>query len=159
GRVAPARHRVMKIPYGTCNFGTIRSEGFFYVDKTPFLPVLESAESGYRHLLFLRPRRFGKSTLVSLLSHYYDIDNKERFDELFKGLWIHEHPTPELGRYLVLAFDFSGMKVADDADMLAESFGNTARASIRAFCEQYGARIPQLAAVSERLDGYRDAGS
>ena len=51
----------MKIPYGVSSFEDIRNEGFFYVDKTPFLPVLESAESGYRHLLFVRPRRMGKS--------------------------------------------------------------------------------------------------
>src|SRR5262245_33608976 len=57
---------VMKIPYGTSNFGIIRKEGLFYIDKTPFLPVLERAESGYRNLLFLRPRRFGKSTLLSM---------------------------------------------------------------------------------------------
>jgi hypothetical protein len=43
--------------------------------------------------VFLRPRRFGKSTLVSMLEHYYDIEHKDRFDELFGGLWVHEHPT------------------------------------------------------------------
>ena len=57
----------MKIPYGVSDFGLIRSKGFFYADKTPFLPVLEA---GYRHVVFLRPRRFGKSTLISLLEHY-----------------------------------------------------------------------------------------
>lgn len=54
----------MKIPYGRSNFADIRRGGFFYVDKTPFLPVLESGESGYAYLLFLRPRRFGKSLFV-----------------------------------------------------------------------------------------------
>ena len=65
----------MKIPYGISHFGQIREEGFFYADKTPFLPVLEA---GYRHLVFLRPRRFGKSTLVSLLEHYYDVGRRDR---------------------------------------------------------------------------------
>ena len=99
----------MKIPYGICNFDTIRSEGFFYADKTPFLPVLEAA---YRHLVFLRPRRFGKSTLVSMLEHYYDLGRRDRFDALFGGLWIHDHPTAEQGAYLVLTLDFS--RVATD---------------------------------------------
>jgi hypothetical protein len=81
----------MKIPYGTCDFGEIRSGGFFYADKTPFLPVLERAESGYRHLLFLRPRRFGKSTLLSMLEHYYDIGRKEQFDRLGRAF----HPLSE----------------------------------------------------------------
>ena len=80
----------MKIPYGTSNFGQIREEGYFYADKTPFLQVLEA---GYRHVVFLRPRRFGKSTLVSLLEHYYDLGRKDRFDDLFQGLWVHQHPT------------------------------------------------------------------
>ena len=94
----------MKIPYGISDFGQIRSEGFFYADKTPFLPVLEA---GYRHVVFLRPRRFGKSTLVSMLEHYYDLGRRDRFDQLFQGLWIHEHPTAERNAYLVLPLDFS----------------------------------------------------
>ena len=63
----------MKIPYGRSNFADIRRGGFFYVDKTPFLPLLESPESGYAYLVLLRPRRMGKSLLLSLLAHYYDL--------------------------------------------------------------------------------------
>ncbi len=70
----------MKIPYGMSDFGRIREEGFFYADKTRFIPVLED---GYQYLVFLRPRRFGKSTLVSMLEHYYDVGRKGRFDALF----------------------------------------------------------------------------
>ena len=73
----------MKIPYGRSNFADIRREGFFYVDKTPFLPVLERGESGYAYLLFLRPRRIGKSLLLSMMEHYYDIGRANEFDELF----------------------------------------------------------------------------
>ncbi len=58
GSFAP---RTMKIPYGEADFAKIRRRGSFYVDKTPFLPVLESDEFGYKSLVFLRPRRFGKS--------------------------------------------------------------------------------------------------
>jgi hypothetical protein len=101
----------MKIPYGRSDFGEIRRRGMFYADKTPFLPVLESDEAGYSYLLFLRPRRFGKSTLLSMFEHYYSVDRKERFDELFTGLWIHEHPTPERNAYLVLKLDFSPVNV------------------------------------------------
>src|SRR5262245_29503378 len=96
----------MKIPYGTCNFEQIRTEGFFYADKTRFIPALEDY---YRHVVFLRPRRFGKSTFVSMLEHYYDLAKKDQFEKLFRGLAIHEHPTAEQGRYLVLSFDFSGI--------------------------------------------------
>ena len=41
----------MKIPYGQSNFADIRRGGFFYVDKTPFLPVLESAVSDSERFL------------------------------------------------------------------------------------------------------------
>ena len=60
GRVpkAPGDHRTMKIPYGVSNFGELRTENYFYVDKTPFLPQLEAL--GGRYFFFLRPRRFGK---------------------------------------------------------------------------------------------------
>ena len=96
----------MKIPYGISDFGRIRDNGFFFADKTPFLPVLED---GYQHVVFLRPRRFGKSTLVSLLEHYYDLGKRDRWDALFEGLWIHQHPTSERNSYLVLTLDFSGV--------------------------------------------------
>ena len=137
----------MKIPYGISNFGDLRRGGFFYVDKTPFLPRLESAEAGYRHLLFLRPRRIGKSLLLSLLEHYYDIGRAEQFDELFRGLWIHENPTPERNRYLVLSLDFSPVATDGGVDALRRSFADTVRNCLRPFCMRHGARIPQLAAL------------
>ena len=48
----------MKIPYGVADFYSLRRDGLLYVDRTGYVPVLE--ELG-RSLLFLRPRRFGKS--------------------------------------------------------------------------------------------------
>lgn len=100
----------MKIPYGVSHFGELRTNGYFYVDKTHFLPELENL--GPRYLLFLRPRRIGKSLFVSLLEHYYDIGRADQFDALFDGLWIHRNPTPERHRYLVLSLDF--LQVATD---------------------------------------------
>ena len=50
------------IPYGLADFARVRADECYYVDKTPFIPRLEQA--GY-FLGFLRPRRFGKSPLVS----------------------------------------------------------------------------------------------
>ncbi len=147
----------MKIPYGMSDFGQLRSEGYFYADKTPFLPILEGAEAGYRNLLFLRPRRFGKSTLVSMLAYYYDIDRQDRFDALFQGLWIHEHPTPERNRYLVMHLDFSKLTTGGSGDALREGFCEAVKSSLRTFLLRYSARIPQLAVLYDRLDGYHDA--
>ena len=45
------------IPYAVADFAEIRERGFYYVDKTRFIPYLER----YKAPVFLRPRRFGKS--------------------------------------------------------------------------------------------------
>ena len=44
-------------------------------------------------LFFVRPPRLGKTFLLSMMEHYYDINNKSKFEELFEGLWIHQNPT------------------------------------------------------------------
>lgn len=147
----------MKIPYGTSDFGQIRAEGLFYADKTPFIEVLERPEVGLRHVVFLRPRRFGKSTLVSMLEHYYDLRHEERYDELFGGLWIHAHPTAERHRYLVLTLDFSKLTTSSDPAVLSENFCESVKGSVRTFCMRYRDRIPELAAMYDELNEYRDA--
>lgn len=83
----------MKIAYATSDFAALRRMGSFYVDKTSYIPKLEAASGNYQ--IFLRPRRFGKSTLLSTLEKYYDVALASEFDELFGGLWIHKNPTPE----------------------------------------------------------------
>ena len=147
----------MRIPYGTSNFSDIRRGGYFYADKTPFLPQLESAEAGFRYLIFLRPRRFGKSTLLSMLEHYYDLHRAAEFDELFGGLWVHDHPTPERGQYLVLSLDFSPVNTDGNAADIRRSFATTVKNCVRPFLMRYGARIPRLARLEDALDTYDDA--
>ena len=62
-----------KIGYGIADFKAIQLENFYFADKTMFIPELE--QSG-RHLMFLRPRRFGKSLWCSILQCYYDVRYK-----------------------------------------------------------------------------------
>ncbi|MBK9260663.1 MAG: AAA family ATPase [Polyangiaceae bacterium] len=147
----------MKIPYGQADFARIRREGYFYADKTRFLADLESAESGYRYLVFLRPRRFGKSTLVSMMSHYYDIDGANHFDELFRGLWVHEHPTNERNKYLVLHFDFSAVETTGDIDDIRDSFVRTVRTSVEVFLDKYRRRCPKFEHLLADIGNYPDA--
>lgn len=78
----------MKVPYANCDFADVRKRDYFYVDKTPFIPHIENTNEN--HLIFLRPRRIGKSTLISTLENYYDVALADKFDELFGGLWIHQ---------------------------------------------------------------------
>ena len=147
----------MRIPYGRSSFSDIRRGGYFYADKTPFLPQLESAEAGFRYLIFLRPRRFGKSTLVSMLEHYYDLGRAPRFDELFRGLWVHEHPTPERSKYLVLNLDFSRVSTDRGPEVLERTFLQAVRGRVSAFLLRYRELIPPLGDIYAHLREYLDA--
>ena len=102
------------IPYAVADFVEMRERNFYYVDKTDFIPGLED----YKAPVFLRPRRFGKSLLVSTLACYYDRTKADRFEELFGGTWIGEHPTEEHSRYMIVRYDFSAMAMADDMEGL-----------------------------------------
>jgi hypothetical protein len=95
---------VKGIPYGISNFEDLRAKNRYYVDKTMFLPTLERAAD---FLFLIRPRRFGKSMFLSMMSAYYDIEKADRFDSLFDGLWIKEHPTKLKNKFQVIYFDFS----------------------------------------------------
>ena len=81
---------VKGIPYGVARFEDVRNGNFYYVDKTMYLPLLEDTGN---YLFLIRPRRFGKSVFVSMMQAYYDIAQADKFDRLFSGLWIQEHPT------------------------------------------------------------------
>jgi hypothetical protein len=146
----------MKIPYGVSNFGELRTNGYFYVDKTPFLPELENL--GPRYLLFLRPRRIGKSLFVSLLEHYYDLGRAGQFDALFSGLWIHRNPTPERSRYLVLSLDFSKVETDGGIDVLRRTFFAAVRFAVVNLVRSFRDRIPALAELDDELAQYQDPG-
>ena len=98
------KKEVKGIPYGVASFEQVQRENRYYVDKTMYLPLLEEANN---YLFLIRPRRFGKSVFVSMMQAYYDIAKSDRFDTLFDGLWIKEHPTPLKNAFQVIYFDFS----------------------------------------------------
>ena len=106
------------IPYAVANYAEMRDRGFYYVDKTDYIPRLEA----YNAPVFLRPRRFGKSLLVSTLAHYYDRTLAHRFEDLFGGTYIGSHPTPEHNRYMIIRYDFSAMVMADNMERLEQNF-------------------------------------
>ncbi|MFM7203234.1 MAG: AAA family ATPase, partial [Myxococcota bacterium] len=141
----------MKIPYGQCNFEDIRERGQFYADKTMYLPLMENADRYGKFQLFLRPRRFGKSTLIHMLRYYYDINLKDRFERLFKGLYIYDHPTPKQGRYLVLYFDFSSVATDEGKDEMRRSFDGLVRDECRRFVNDYRHLIPRLETLEPDL--------
>ena len=114
------------IPYAVADFVEMRERNFYYVDKTDFIPGLED----YKAPVFLRPRRFGKSLFISTLACYYDRTKADRFEELFGGTWIGEHPTEEHNRYMIVRYDFSKMVMADDMEGLERNFNDLNRSPV-----------------------------
>ena len=89
-------------PIGIQTFADIRNENYLYIDKTEH--VYRMTHSGARYIFLSRPRRFGKSLLVSTLHSYF-----EGRKELFKGLAI-EALEKDWTVHPVLHFDMSMAK-------------------------------------------------
>jgi hypothetical protein len=101
----------MLYPIGIQSFDKIRNGGFVYVDKTKFIYSL-ACQEGYYFLS--RPRRFGKSLLVSTMEAYF-----KGKKELFKGLAI-ESLEKDWAEYPILHLDFGG-KAYNSSDVLLKS--------------------------------------
>ena len=89
-------------PIGMQTFSEIREEDFLYVDKTEY--IYRMTHTSGKYFFLNRPRRFGKSLLVSTMQSYF-----EGKKELFKGLAI-EKLEKDWTEYPVLHFDMSGGK-------------------------------------------------
>ncbi len=96
---------MIKVPYGISNFETLVNNDYYYVDRTNYIETLESLV--YRYLIFLRPRKFGKSLFLSTLDYYYNVNHQNNFKSLFNPYYIGQNPTPLANQYLILRFDFS----------------------------------------------------
>ena len=118
----------MLYPIGIQNFEKIRKEGYIYVDKTALIYRLATTGSYY---FLSRPRRFGKSLLVSTMEAYF-----KGKKELFKGLAM-EGLEKDWAEYPVLHLDLNGSKYMYPEDLVAvltrhldsweSEFGLTAR--------------------------------
>lgn len=131
-----------RVPYGVSNFKKIIKFNQYYVDKTMYIPMLEDQPD---YLIFIRPRRFGKSLFLSMLETYYDCNLKDQFKELFGKLWIGNHPTPLQGEFQVLTLDFS--QVGGDIEHLEENFnsycGFCFDSFMRRYKEYYGEKVAE----------------
>ena len=129
----------IKIPYGESDFKTLREENFIYVDKTMYIEKLEN----YKKAIYVRPRSFGKSLFLSMISYYYDIKKKENFEKLYKGLYIYENPTEKKNSYYILKFNFPGMNISSNKTEkeIEESFNDKVYISCREFIKRYNLDI------------------
>jgi hypothetical protein len=122
-----------RLPYGVSDFDDFRKRNLYYVDKTRYIRDIE--EKG-KYLLFIRPRRFGKSLFLGILEAYYDIALKDRFDYFFSGTDIHRDPTEERNSYLVFKLNFS--PVDPNVSLVEGSFLNYIQESASDFVMKYG---------------------
>lgn len=122
-----------KIPYGISSFKKLITEDYLYIDKTDFIKTIED-DSPY--LVMLRPRRFGKSLLLSTLQHYYDEQEAENFDTLFGNFIIGKNPTSKKNSYKILFFEFSRIET-ENKEHIYKDFGENVHLTISEFLKKY----------------------
>ena len=135
--VRPKRIYRKRIPYGMQNFEDVIKEDCYYVDKTPFI---EQIEESNKYFFFIRPRRFGKTLTLSMLENYYDINKKDKFDEIFGKLYIGQNPTPEHNTYLIIHLNFA--EVAAGLDDYKDGLDNHCSLVFNFFCDIYAHILP-----------------
>ena len=122
------------IPYGISDYKEIKEKGYYYIDKTRFIGLIERQPP---YLFLIRPRRFGKSLLVSMLEAYYDRHYSTKFESYFKDTYIFENPTKEKNSYYVWRLDFSGV----DSKNPEEHFNEYINDSLNEFARKYALDI------------------
>ena len=107
--------KTMNMPVGESDFKEIREQDLFFIDKTSLIGAL-IAQKGTKVFLFTRPRRFGKTLAMSMLSSFFDISKESR--KLFEGLkisenkelcnrWMNRYPTILVSFKSVDGLDFN----------------------------------------------------
>ncbi len=145
-----------KIPYGISSFETIKTENYYFVDKTKYIEKMENM--GGRYLFFLRPRRFGKSLLISMLEHYYDINGADQFERLFGDTYIGQNPTSLRNSYPVLRFNFSMVKTQGTIEQLKQGFCLNIWAEMDVFISKYKSRYNFDDEISKKIESKVDPG-
>ena len=123
-----------KLPYGISNYDELVEGNYYYVDKTKYIEKLESLAE--KRIMFLRPRKFGKTLFTSVLENYYDVNKKDKFEELFKETYIGKNPTEMKNSYYILRFNFSGINTKDEETTM-EGFKGKVTDSIQKFVNRY----------------------
>ena len=123
------------LPYGNANFQSIRSKDQIYIDRTKYLRILE--EMDIDRALFIRPRRFGKSLWLNVMTNYYDIKQKDNFDNLFGDLDIGRIPTPDHNQYIVINWNFSRMSSRGTIDQIEVDLNETLNSVMKEHLSYY----------------------
>jgi hypothetical protein len=89
----------------------------------------------------------GKTLLLSMLEHYYDVLSAPSFDELFGGLAIAAAPTEERGRYAVLRLEMTGLTTEAGGEELRADFYARLHQNLQSFLGRYREHLPEAAAA------------
>jgi len=125
---------MFNIPYAIRDYEVLVNDDYLYLDRTHQIPVMENLG---RELLFLRPRRFGKSLWLSILANYYDVAKAEDFERLFGHLAIGENPTPLHNQFMIMRWDLSMVNAQGTREEIQRSLYNHINAQIAIFAEDY----------------------
>ncbi len=136
----------MKIPYAISDFEAIMLENYYYVDRTDRIQMTEQVG---KYLLFLRPRRFGKSLWLTTLKNYYDLAGSEKFEQLFGKLCIGKNPTPLHNQYFVMEWDFSCVDSSGSFDEIRKSLFSHINSRINRFSSSYSEYLPSKIKTDE----------
>ena len=123
--------RKKKLPIGIENFEKLRSEEFYYIDKTGL--IRELLNNWGEVNLFTRPRRFGKTLNMSMLEHFFGLDGDKR---IFDGLDISKETAlceEHMGKYPVISVSLKGI----DARVYETAYQMAAQVIIEAAAKYY----------------------
>ena len=123
-----------QLPNGISNYEELVKENRIYVDKTMYIEKLEQMPD--KRIMFLRPRKFGKTLFTSTLECYYDIAKEDEFKTLFANTYIGKSPTTNKNSYHILRFNFSGISTNTIEETIS-GFKRKVASSIKLFIEKY----------------------
>ena len=123
-----------KLPYGISDYERLIENDYYYVDKTNYIEKLENLAETY--IMFLRPRKFGKTLFTSTLENYYDIKKADKFERLFGNTYIGKNPTELKNSYHILKFNFAGIDTTNEETTM-KGFKEKVAISIEGFIQKY----------------------
>ncbi len=137
---------MITFPYGIADFQAIRREGMYYVDRTAHLRDVERLG---RALVFLRPRRFGKSLWLQTLATCYDLHLAGDFGALFGGLDAGRRPPAKRNRFFVLQWNFSEVSARGTVDEIARRLHGYVNNRFKDFLRSHAAHLPDLVEIED----------
>ena len=123
-----------RVPYGESNYKKIIDTNMYFIDKTNYIETLELMPS---FQFFIRPRRFGKSLFLSMLETYYDISEKDNFENYFGDKYIGKNKTQLANKFYILRLSFADVVTDLGKDHLIKGINTIIYNEIDYFISKY----------------------